>query len=578
MASPGTFAVAVVSCLFLLTLLFMTPAYDVNDDPAMALVSSGFGTINGPDEHLIYTNVLIGKLLKQLYQMTPLIPWYGCYLLLVHFISYCLLLYVLLLLDRQWLSLTGFLLFYLGTGIYFLTHLQFTSTAFLLGLAGLSLILTNLIVDAKGDRHHWLKWGGALCLIASSLIRLPAFQMLVLASLPLLLAVAFQFFRQVKVSSYLAPAILTVIGVLGCAAYDQHYYQQDEGWQTYKTHLAAVAELINYVQIPYKDQTKPLFDEVGWSNYDFWMMKDWFYLDPEVYNVTRVEDFKKRSQEYTLWKFPEVMHYRITSAKAAFLNPIFLFCFIGSILIIRQIENKSWQRRTVKWMLGWTVLLMFWLLIYLKLPERVYIPLGCFPFFIAIFFNAANSSRQTELEQAQQRPSVYWGTLVLFLVVGILVWNQKHWSDQVVSINQRFKQDLKQLHQQMPDRVFLAWAPFPIDCFLPLDDLSESKDLKYLWLTGRQNTPLFQQRQSAYQIKSPYTDLYETDRLLLISNPVSNRNLQGYLKQHYGVNVKFQTVFKGGYFRVYQVIKAKDEPIQTQPHKKNITANPGTQP
>lgn len=562
-SSPGTFALALVFCLFLLTFLVITPVYDVNDDPAMALVASGYGTVDGPDEHLVYTNVLIGQVLKQLYQITPDFPWYGGYLLTIHFISYWLLLYVLLLLGRILFSLIYFVLFYLVAGIYFLTHLQFTSTAFLLGLSGLFLILTNLILDKRREPHSMLKWGGGLCLIISSLIRFPAVQLLLLASAPFLVVMAFRLFRQVKINSYLAPAFLTVVAVLGSAAYDHQYYQQDKGWQHYKNYSGAVAELVNYAQVPYTDQTKPLFDEIGWSNFDFWMLKSWFYLDPETYNLERIQKFKTRRAEFTLWKFPEVMNFRIVSAKSAFTNLTFLFCFLGAIIIVRQQNNNTWQRRTINGMLFWTVLLMLSFLIYLKLPERIYIPLVSFPFFVSIYFVACEITEQNEQGQSKRRLFRRWGIPVLFLLACCLFWNQKQWSEKIVGINHRFKQDLIQLQEEMPDKVFLAWAPFPIDCFLPLDTQVESRDLKYLWLTGRQSTPIFHRRQNEYQIKSPYQDLYETDRLFLISNPVSNRVLKGYLKQHYGVNVAFQEIYKGGNFRVYKVIHRQADPAQS---------------
>lgn len=569
--SPASLSLAIVCCFFLLTFLFITPTYDVNDDPTMAMVASGMGTIDGPDEHLIYTNVLIGKLLKQLYLSAPQIPWYGCYLLLTIFVSYWILLYVLLLFDKSFYSVSGFLLFYLATGVYFLTHLQFTSSAFLLGLSGLSLILANLFLDTIEKNHRWMKWIGAVCLIVASLIRYPAFQMLVLTSLPLFLIVSFHFFRQVKIRSYLAPAILIVIGVMGSSVYDRQYYQQDEGWQTYFNRLHAVAEIINYPQIPYTDQTKPTFDKVGWSNYDFWMLKDWFYLDSDTYSLSRIQKFKDLRSEFTLWKFPQVMHVRVGAAKAAFLNPTFLFCIIASLLISRQIQRHTWQRRIVNRTLAWIVFIMLALVIYMKLPERVFIPLASFAFFFSLFLTAFEFGQKKESESLHWQPVFRWSFPVLLFVVSFLVWDHKQWSDQIVRINHRFKQDLILLNQQLPDKVFLAWAPFPIDCFLPLDHQLEIKDFKHLWLTGRQSTPLFHQRQAAYQIKSPYTDLYETDRLLLISNPLSNRNLKGYIKQHYGVNVEFRTVYKGGNLRVYQAIRKKEKAVQSVPQERPTT-------
>ncbi|WP_298868972.1 hypothetical protein, partial [uncultured Gimesia sp.] len=115
-----------------------------------------------------------------------------------------------------------------------------------------------------------------------------------------------------------------------------------------------------------------------------------------------------------------------------------------------------------------------------------------------------------------------------------------------------------------PNKIFLAVATFPIERMLPLDNQSEIKDLKYLWLTGRQNSPLFQEKMREYQIRSPFRELYETERLLLIFHPKMNPILKGYLKQHYGVDVTLQSVMEGGYFHIYKVSKEQEEPVEAK--------------
>ncbi|MCA9020920.1 MAG: hypothetical protein KDA74_12300, partial [Planctomycetaceae bacterium] len=238
----------------------------------MGLVVSGYGNAGGPDEHLIYSNVLIGLILKQLYLTAPLMPWYGAYLLLVQFLSHWILLYALLLLNRDYRCVLGYLLFYLVVGIYCLTHTQFTTTAFLAGMAGLAVILSSLFLDSKGPHCRWLKWMGAILLIASSLIRYPSFQMLILASVPLLLGTVFHFFKVIEWKRYLIPAAVAVIGVFGCKIYDTHYYQVDDDWRNFISYHAAAADVSNYVQIPYTEKTRFVFDKVGWSLIDYLMV------------------------------------------------------------------------------------------------------------------------------------------------------------------------------------------------------------------------------------------------------------------------------------------------------------------
>ena len=153
--STGVWALGVTLCLFGLTFLILTPVYDTNDDPSMALVASGYGNVGGADEHLLYSNVLIGIVLKRLYEAAPLVPWYGSYLLLIQFLVHWVLLYVLLLLNRNYVSVLVYCLFYLVVGVYCLTHLQFTTTAFLAGMAGLSMILASIMLDAQRLHCGW---------------------------------------------------------------------------------------------------------------------------------------------------------------------------------------------------------------------------------------------------------------------------------------------------------------------------------------------------------------------------------------------------------------------------------------
>src|SRR5262249_15018753 len=66
-----------VGSLALGVVLALTPRYETNDDAAMNLVAAGRGFVERPDEHLVYSNVLIGLALKALYQLAPSVPWYG---------------------------------------------------------------------------------------------------------------------------------------------------------------------------------------------------------------------------------------------------------------------------------------------------------------------------------------------------------------------------------------------------------------------------------------------------------------------------------------------------------------------
>lgn len=552
--STGIWALGITVCLFGLTFLLITPVYDQPDDPTMGLVVSGYGNADGPDEHLIYSNVVIGLILKKLYLTAPLVPWYGAYLLLIQFLAHWILLYALLLLNRDYRCVLGYILFFLVVGVYCLTHTQFTTTAFLAGMAGLAVILASLFLDSEGAHHSWLKWIGALCLIASSLIRYASFQLLILASVPLLLVALYQLFKVIKFKTYLIPAAVAVVGVLGCKMYDTHFYQKDNDWRNFIEYHAAAAEVSNYVLVPYTEETRPAFDNVGWSYTDYFMIRNFNYLDPETFSLANLRNFNNQKNALNLRKHPPIMQARVDAFKTAFTNPVTVFCIIAAIFFASFNQKLCWQRSIVKWLLMWSALIMIGLIIYRKLPERLFISLAALPLYLSLLLNLPHLVSQIEKKKFKKYLVFRMGVLLLFLVASVSVWGQVKRSDERVNATVEFKNDLNNLKEMWPDKLFLTTCRFPVDLFLPLDNQSEIQGLKWLYLTGRQRSPLFQQKMKVYGIHSPYTELYETDRLYLIMHPRLIPLFKLYIKQHFGVDLEIKSIYEGGHFRVYRVI------------------------
>src|SRR5262245_57829733 len=79
--SPLLFSYLTVLTLQLIILAIFRPSYDTIDDIFLTMVAAGKGISPAPDAHLVFSNVLIGDVLKWLYTHAPSIPWYGFYLL-----------------------------------------------------------------------------------------------------------------------------------------------------------------------------------------------------------------------------------------------------------------------------------------------------------------------------------------------------------------------------------------------------------------------------------------------------------------------------------------------------------------
>ena len=98
--APLRFALVTTLALVTLAVVILRPSYETCDDVFMTMIASGKGLAAAPDEHLVFTNVLVGHALKRLYAASPGIPWYGGYLLLVHWLAQAALLYVALVIGR----------------------------------------------------------------------------------------------------------------------------------------------------------------------------------------------------------------------------------------------------------------------------------------------------------------------------------------------------------------------------------------------------------------------------------------------------------------------------------------------
>src|SRR4051812_47652742 len=91
--APLTFSFATVSFLFAAVFTVLEPSFQTNDDLQLAMIASGTGISLQPDEHLVFTSVLIGHVLKALYTTWPSVAWYGLYLYAAQFLAQTTILY-----------------------------------------------------------------------------------------------------------------------------------------------------------------------------------------------------------------------------------------------------------------------------------------------------------------------------------------------------------------------------------------------------------------------------------------------------------------------------------------------------
>lgn len=287
-------AVALTAILFAIVLTTGTLKFESGDDPAMMRIAAGL-TTQEPSEKLIFSNVVVGQLLKQLYSWDRSLDWYSIYLLASHFIATAAVVFALLRRRVDRISLCTALLLLAGFEARMLFEFQFTSTAMLAGIAGLLLLIPNS--DRKPLRCPISTFAGSALVLLAAMIRWPALLFAGLIAAPF---VAMQFWNNKQATAWktactrLIPLAMTILAAYGGVAYDRWTYERDPEWQRYRRVLQTRAELYDFPAIEFTPNAQFFFDRVGWTQNDFNMFRHYYLVDDELVNESSLRALQDR--------------------------------------------------------------------------------------------------------------------------------------------------------------------------------------------------------------------------------------------------------------------------------------------
>ena len=291
--APLQFAILTVALLFGLVFLIFTPGFDTNDDAVMNMVVAGKGYGLVPDEHMVFTNVLIGFVLKGLYTLWPSLPWYGGYLLAVHFAAQTIMLYCVIRPGYTRLRLRLYLVYFAAAGLYLVNNLQFTSTAFLAGQSGILLLMLAIGRADHTDGRRWLwLWCAVafVCLLLSSLIRREVFYPVIGLAIPTCGLMALAGRRPLRHSlAVIGLAAAAFAAATACWRFNHAHYERDPGWSGFYEYNKLRVKFNDEAWVRYSPETAHLFQEVNWSENDFEMLSAWFFDNEDMYSAAALE-------------------------------------------------------------------------------------------------------------------------------------------------------------------------------------------------------------------------------------------------------------------------------------------------
>ena len=555
---PGSFLIISILSLFLFAgaVFWFSIQYQTNDDVAMNMYAAGKGLAQPPSEFLLFQHFIIGLALKFLYTHLPQIPWYGALMYTYLFLSSLVIGYSLSRLNPRssvvvslWIVL--FVLFYLQV----IVSPQFTICSGYLAIAGILLLYSTVYKPyASKNANLCLLTIAAGLLILAGLIRVYSLMLVLLLMAPLYVyALVTRFTTTLR---RLLPILCCVVFTSWLLNLGQQaYYERSPGWERFYSYNHVRADFIDRHKIAWNQSTKPLFEQIGWSQNDLAMMISWFYLDPQVYSFQKLLFISNNTS--VLPRSGVVWGNLIGDLKQSLSS----YGGIATLLLCLLLLTK--RDRITR---GFAVLALLWYatlfvgitVVERHLPLRVWLVM-LFGLYVTELVLWCQVCEQRPVEQSQRLSTGILSFLAV-TVYTVCCWGQvravSELSDTHRYVQKRFRDDLARL-QPRADQLFVIWGgDFPFETFqLPTQAEPVASEMQLLGLGVGNHEPFVQNRLRSFGIDDLYQSFYTREDVFLICNERKKRLLVQYIQEHYRTKVEVKTVFQGTAFTVRKVRK-----------------------
>jgi hypothetical protein len=585
MLAPLRFSLLAVLALLAVSVVAFQISYDTNDDVFMSMIVAGQGFCPAPDEHLVFSNVLLGHLLKRLYLALPHVAWYGCYLLFVHFLAQVAVLYCALVTEQPCAGsgprpaprtadarrrgfrrrFAAYLVYFAVVELVLLNSLQFTTTAFLAAQAGIFLLW--LAARRRADRAEGGPFvplcAAVILIVVAGLIRVESLGMALLVAAPLGLLLARRGSRRALIPSA-AAAVVAALLVLMATAYNRASYQVDPAWSGFYSYNQLRCKFNDYQWTSYTPQTALAFSAVGWSKNDHAMIARWFFDDPVLYSEAKLRSVLAAHA----WKTARLTPgYLLQACRRPFRDRSVWAVMLVLPFFLARMDGDRHARRALLGCATLGLALIVLVSVNNKVPPmRIYFPLLSFPLAATLLFHAPHAavSRRKAAQAGLRRtlgdrlPQSPWTRVVVaLLVVGTAmgVYRQGRRSMRVQRERMALHAFLDEARSNRQN-LYVCWeAALPFERLSPFDSLASWSGLSVLNLTWTQRTPWQENVKRRFEISCLARAMSERDDIVLVATETHRSLFVTFAKEHFQTDLEylnsrsFGKSFSAGRFR-----------------------------
>lgn len=379
--SSKVFISFIAVCVYFLVIYFISDfVYAGNDDRGLIFILSGHYA--EPSYYTGFMSWYMSMFLEGLYSLAPSFPFMGCLFLLCMFASIWYgTWYVLSKSKSTWTSIILIVLLFIG--LYrFVCKCTFTYIPAFFAIP-LVLICFDLKLDNKKEFAKNLVLFSVFALLAAG-IREKVFFMLIPF---LLLIIVIQNIRdKTKRCTILMVPIVAVICTFGVVG-DSLLVKNNPEYKNTMEYCQVRSEIMDFYGLPDYDENKAFYQSLGISKEAYQLIKDWYFDMPEasLENMTAIRDFQK--EKFSISFLDAVDKIRISYKKTQQLLVVAIILAILSAYAMFR-ENKKFLFAIAGTVIG-TIIISFFLVIFMKFPERLAICLLLFniAFYIALITN-----------------------------------------------------------------------------------------------------------------------------------------------------------------------------------------------
>ncbi len=503
--------------------------YDTIDDVLINAFAAGRLLSSAPDEHLIYTNVIIGFPLKFLYLLWGAVPWYGLYLIVSLALSAAAFLWAFAELQRSWTGRALVLAFLVGTIATTFSNLQYTRVAFLAVESGWLLVASALI--REGSPARGAAAAGAVLVLLGTCIRSEIGLLGTLLSAPLILASLLSAGRlrtwRDRLRLAALPAAVVLMSGLAIAG-DIAYYRAQPSWRQYLAYHNARSTLLGTARGESNEIPAAVLEHVGWSANDLSMMYSYFGVNETVFSLDHQQYVIDHTGSWR-WPFDSRSFETLRPIASDALWPLFFLVAAATLLVAPTTFSIATVGVSVGLLTGVVGLLAAdW-----KLPDRFYEPALSIPAaagLAVLAWRRADAARQPRFGSLAASTACVAVVLAVFHVETLSAGSREAQGDQ-----RNMTSAVEQLNPR-PGDLYVAWGgDFPYNHLVtPLGGFSAAGNLQLFPLVWANHAPFLTRRLVQFGVGDLYTAFWQRGNVLLISSSDRCERLMGFLALHYG--------------------------------------------